>query len=59
MSLSEKLSRAFRRKPMTDEERRARQEAKIVADQYRGLKSSQLTGVGENDAAARGGRGRY
>jgi hypothetical protein len=47
------------RKPMTDEELRSQQEAKIAADHFRGLKSSQLSGAGQDDAAARGGRGDY
>jgi hypothetical protein len=37
-----KIRALFRRKPMTDEELRSQPEAKIAADHFRGLKSSQL-----------------
>lgn len=59
MSAIERIKRLFRREPMTDEELRAQREAKVTADRYRGLKSSQLSEVGEYDASKRGGRGTY
>lgn len=59
MGIIDKIRELFRRKPITDEDLRARQEAKIAGDNYRGLKASQLSNVGEYDASARGGRGKY
>jgi hypothetical protein len=59
MSLISKFQGLFRRKPMTEEELRMHQEAQAAADQLRGLKSSQLSSIGQYDASARGGKGRY
>lgn len=46
----------FRRRPLTDDDLRAREEARLVKDQRRTLKLSQRSEAGRWDSSGRGGR---
>jgi hypothetical protein len=51
-----KIRDLVRRKPLSDDDLRAREEARLVRDQRRTLKMSQRSEAGQWDSSGRGGR---